>query len=113
MTTHSQCFGLLQTSESPLRGAQPSMSILTTDELELLKTLGFVPSVLTPGQWSKMVDGLQMAKLVRTPSGSWEMTTWVLAEGSLTYASSLPRKAPFKSETVGPLLTWAHVEGLI
>jgi len=86
---------------------------LTADELDLMKTLGFVPSVLTPGQWSKMVDGLQMAKLVRVPSGSWEMTTWSLPEAAATYASTLPRKAPFKSDTIGPLLTWAHVEGLI
>lgn len=86
---------------------------MTTDELELLKTLGFVPSVLTPGQWSKMVGGIQMAKLVRPPSGDWEMTTWARPEDAATYDSMLPRKAPFKSQTIGPLLTWAHVEGLI
>jgi hypothetical protein len=86
---------------------------LTADELDLLKALGFVPSVLTPGQWSKMVGGIQMAKLVRQHGGAWEMTTWPAQEGALTYSSILPRKAPFKSDTVGPLLTWAHVEGLI
>jgi len=82
------------------------MLTLATEDLALLKTLGFVPSVLTPGEWSMYSPGALSitARLSRPADGNWRLWTW---EGSVATL------APFCSQAITPLLMWAKVEGLI